>query len=128
MSRKPYYRPISSTWWLHSPFYASYMIRELSSVFIGAYTVVLLIGIICLSQGESAYNGFLNALNNPLAIVFHSVSFLGVIFHSVTWFGVAPKAMPLQFSDEFSPPWVVTLIHYVIWAIVSIFVLFMVVS
>jgi fumarate reductase subunit C len=128
MSRKPYFRPVPASWWLKSSFYAGYMIRELTSVFIGAYTLVLLIGIIRLSQGEFAYNGFLDALNHPLSIVFHVVSLLGVTFHSVTWFGVAPKAMPLQFTDELSPPWVVTLIHYIIWAIVSIFVLFVVFS
>jgi len=124
MSRKPYIQPVPASWWLKSSFYTGYMIRELTSVFIGAYTLVLLIGIIRLSQGETEYNAFLEALNNPLAIAFHIVSFIVVVYHSTTWFAVAPKAMPLQFGDELSPPWIVTAIHYVIWAIVSIFILF----
>ena len=124
MSRKPYIQPVSASWWLQSSFYTGYMIRELTSVFIGAYTVVLLIGVIRLSQGEIAYNGFLDALNSSLSIAFHVVAFLVVIYHSTTWFGVAPKAMPLQLGDDFSPPWIITLVHYIIWAIVSIFTLF----
>ena len=123
MSRKPYIQPVPASWWLQSSFYTGYMIRELTSVFIGAYTIVLLIGVIRLSQGEVAYIGFLQALNNPLSIVFHIVSFLVVVYHSTTWFAVAPKAMPLQLGDDFSPPWIVTLIHYIIWAIVSVFIL-----
>ena len=69
MSRKPYIREIpKTTWWLRQGRYKRYMAREASCILIGAYTAVLLLGIKRLSEGQVAYEGFLQALNNPLSI------------------------------------------------------------
>ncbi len=62
MSRKPYVRPISNTWWLEKPEYTLYMLRELTSVFVGGYAVVMLVGLRRLSEGQAAYEAFLAAL------------------------------------------------------------------
>ena len=60
MSRKPYVREVSrSWWWLNRRNYISYMMREVTCVFIGAYSTVLVFGLMRLSQGQVAYEGFL---------------------------------------------------------------------
>ena len=46
-----YYPKMPSTWWLRNPSYFRFMMRELSSVFIAIFLVILLIQIYQASQG-----------------------------------------------------------------------------
>ncbi len=127
MSRKPYVRPISNTWWLEKPEYIVYMLRELTSVFVGGYAVVMLVGLCRLSQGEAAYEAFLAGLTSPIAIAFHVVALLFAVLHSATFFFAAPAALPLQIGEEKVSPGIVAGAHYVAWAVVSLVVIVLVV-
>jgi fumarate reductase subunit C len=82
-------------WWRRNPFFMRYMAREASAVFIAVYAVILLVGVFRLSQGAAAYEAWLVALRNPLAIVFHGVALLAVAYHAYTWWKVMPKTMPM---------------------------------
>lgn len=63
MSRRPYIRPVSTTrWWLSEGRYFRYMMRELSSLFIGAVAILLIFGLYRLSQGPVAFDAFVAAL------------------------------------------------------------------
>jgi fumarate reductase subunit C len=93
-ARKPYVRPMDG-WWLRNPFFMRYMAREASAVFLAIYAVILLAGVFRLSQGAAAYDAWLAALTNPLAIVFHGVALLAVAYHAYTWWKVMPKTMPM---------------------------------
>ena len=60
MSRRPYVRDLSKTgWWLNQPRYVRYMAREISALFVGIYVLILMAGLLGLSQGEAAYEDFL---------------------------------------------------------------------
>ena len=52
--RKPYVRPVEKGWWLKNNFYIHYMLREGTSVFVSIYAVILLVGLLRLSQGAAA--------------------------------------------------------------------------
>lgn len=124
MSRKPYIRPISNTsWWLAQPRYIRYMAREVSCVLIGAYTAVVVCGLVKLSQGAEAWGQFLNTLQSPLSIVFHLLALAFAVYHTTTWFNVTPKAMPLQVGDTMVPGPVIVGAHYAGWFVVSLVVL-----
>ena len=69
--RKPYVRQVKKSWWLRNSFYTGYMLREGTCFFVGAYAVILLCGLLRLSQGVAAFAGWLAALHSPLAILFH---------------------------------------------------------
>jgi len=127
MSRKPYVRPISGTWWLEKPEYRVYMLRELTSFFVGGYAVLMLVGLWRLGQGQAAYEGFLGALTSPLAIAFHVVALLFAVLHSVTFFFAAPAALPLQIGEEKVAPGIVAGAHFAVWAVVSLAVIALVV-
>jgi len=120
MSRKPYVRPMPKTWWLEKPEYAVYMRRELTSVFVGGYALVMLVGLTRLSQGQAAYEAFLAALTSPLAITFHVMALLFAVLHSATFFFAAPAALPLQIGEEKVSPGIVAGAHYAAWAVVSL--------
>ena len=90
---KPYVRPMQG-WWRRNPFYVRYMIREASSVFLAIYTVVLLVGLARLAQGEAAYEAWRAALTSFGSVVFHLLALLTVGYHAYTWWKVAPKTAP----------------------------------
>ena len=120
MSRKPYVREISNTtWYLERRRDLTHMLQEVTSLFIGIYTIILLWGVKALSEGPEAYQGFLDALGSPLLITFNWITFVVMIYHSVSWFSVTPKAMPVQIGEEFLPGGVIAAGHYVAWIVVS---------
>lgn len=94
--RRPYVRPMDG-WWRRDPFFVRYMAREASSVLVAVYGVILLVGVLRLSQGEAAWNGWLQALQNPWSVAFHVLTLLVFIYHTWSWFEIMPKTMPLIF-------------------------------
>lgn len=91
---KTYTRPLGAGWWRKNPFYRWYMLRELSSIFITAYALVLLWGLARLSQGRAPFDAWVDSLASPGAIVFHAITFLLVAYHAWTWFKIMPKTLP----------------------------------
>ncbi|MBK5205509.1 MAG: fumarate reductase subunit C [Polaromonas sp.] len=125
MSRRPYVQELSrTTWFFKRPRYMRYMAREVTSIFIGIYTIILLVGLARLSEGQAQYEGFLAALRQPLSIVFHVLALAFSLYNSFTWFNVAPKALPIQVGEGFMPDSVVAGGHYVVWVLLSLFILF----
>ena len=90
---KTYTRPMEG-WWRRNPYFVRYMIREGSSVFLAIYAVILLVGLLRLSQGEAAWEGWRIALTSPLSMVFHWLALLTVGYHAYTWWLVSPKTAP----------------------------------
>ena len=126
MSRRPYQRPVSATWWwLARPRYIRYMAREGSCVFIGAYTAVIVVGLVRLSEGAAAWGAFLDAMQTPASIVFHLLALAFALYHTTTWFNVTPKAMPVRIGDARIPGSVIIAAHYAGWAVVSALILYL---
>ncbi len=126
MSRKPYVQALPrTTWWLRQGRYKRYIAREVTCLFIGAYTTILLFGVKRLSEGPAAYSAFLEALASPSWVLFHVLALGFSVYNSVTWFGVTPKAMRFQIGEGFVPDSVVAGAHYVGWALVSLVVLYL---
>lgn len=90
---KTYVRPMQG-WWRRNPYFVRYMIREGSSVFLAIYSLILLVGLLRLSQGEAAWDGWRAALTSPWSILFHWLALLTVSYHAWTWWKVAPKTAP----------------------------------
>jgi len=91
--RRPYRRPMDPNWWRKPP-YLNYTLRELSGVAVAAYGAVLFAGVIALTRGPEAYDGFLAFLRSPLSVLLHLVLLAAVIYHVITWFQTLPKTMP----------------------------------
>ncbi len=94
--RRPYVRPMSG-WWRRDRFFVRYMVREATALFVALYALVLLTGTLCLSQGEAAWNSWLNLLRSPASVVLHLLMLLAMIYHSYSWFEIMPKTMPALF-------------------------------
>ena len=111
------------SWWLTNSRYLRYMAREITSLFIGAYTGVLVVGLARLTEGRAAYETYLEALQGPVSVVFHALAFLFALYHTATWFNVTPKAMPLELGGRRIPGGVIIGAHYAGWAVVSMVLL-----
>nr|VFK41322.1 MAG: fumarate reductase subunit C [Candidatus Kentron sp. TC] len=127
MSRNPYIREIpKASWYLRQGRYVRYMAREVTCVFIGIYTFVLLFGVAALSEGPDAYNAFIESLKSPLSIAFLILALPFAVYHAMSWFNVTHQAMPIQIGEDFLPNWIIVGTHYAGWVVVTIAVLFLV--
>ena len=125
MSRKPYVREVpKTTWFFRQPRYMRYMVREVTCILIGAYTLLLVVALKRLSEGQAAYEAFLDALRSPLSILFQLVALGFALYHTISWFNVTPQAMPIQRGEEFLPGSIILGVHYGGWVVVSLVVLF----
>ena len=91
--RKPYVRSMNG-WWKKDPWYVEYMVHEGTALFVAAYALTLLVGLVRLGQGEAAWNGWLAAMQSPLSIICHLVLLVAVAYHALTWFKLFPLTMP----------------------------------
>ena len=81
-------------WWKKDPWYVEYMVHEGTALFVAAYAITLLVGLVRLGQGEAAWNGWLAAMQSPLSIICHLVLLVAVAYHALTWFKLFPLTMP----------------------------------
>jgi fumarate reductase subunit C len=123
MSRRPYVREVKRSWWLGRRRYVVYMVREVTSLFVGLYCALLVVGLCRLAQGRAAWEAFLAALASPPGVLFQLVCLAFAAYHSMTWFALTPKAMPLALRGEPVPPKAIVAMHYGAWALVSLVVL-----
>jgi fumarate reductase subunit C len=124
MTRRPYVRPLHPRWWLHDRRQFLYILRESTCVWVGLYSAILMDGLIRLSQGREAWNGYLAALSSPTGVTVQLICLGFAAFHAVTWFRVTPKAMPpLLIKGEPIPAETIVRGHFAVWAVLSLAVL-----
>jgi len=113
--------PARYSWWLRQGRYWRYMLRELSSLFIGVFTLMLVWGLYRLSHGEAAFLSWSANLWEqmvPLSVLVFAFAF----YHSVSWFSVTPKAMPLKIGGKRLPPASIVSAHLLLWLLVTVIV------
>jgi fumarate reductase subunit C len=122
-----YRRRVSVWWWLESSAYTGFVVRELTSVFVALFALVILWQLRALAQGPEAYARVLARLRTPPFLAFHAVALLFVLFHSVTWFNLAPKAMVLRLGGKKVPDGLIQGMNYAAWLVLSAAVAFILV-
>lgn len=118
-----YHPAMPATWWLRKRSYFLFMLRELSSVFIAGFLVVLLLQIAQIASGEDARAAFSAMLRSPGWILFHGVALAFAVYHSVTWFYTTSIVMPLRVGGRELPRWLFTALNIGAWAGVSLVIL-----
>ena len=127
MSSGPYLRPVSRReWWLGASLYRSYMLRELTSLFLGAYAFTLIVGLWRLSQGAEAFDAWLGAMQSPAGLVFNALMLVAAVYHSSTWFNVTPSAMNVRIGTGKLPGAIIIGAHYAAWFVISVLVFLLV--
>jgi fumarate reductase subunit C len=96
-ARKPYMRQMSKTsWFMAHSRYKSYILREVSSLFVGLYMALLIFGLFRLGSGPDAWAGFLAFVKSPLVLLLSLIAFAMFIVHTVSWFQAVPQVLRIQ--------------------------------
>ena len=110
---------VSTYWWLQRRSYLAFILRELSSIFVGWFVVFLLLLIVAVHQGESRYQEFLAWSGRPVVLALNIVSFFFIVYHATTWFDLAPKAMVVRVAGTRVPGFLIAGSNYLAWAMAS---------
>ncbi len=122
--RRPYVRPISKTsWFLSSARYKSYMVHEISSIFVALYMALLVVGLFMLANGADSWQRWLDFVRSPIMILFTLIAIVFFIIHTTSWFKAVPQATRIMRGEEVVPGKYLVIAHYAIWAAFSAFVI-----
>jgi len=117
---KWYRRRVSVWWWLQNATYTVFVLRELTSVFVALFALLLLWQVRAVAHGPEAYAQFLARLRTPLIFALNSLGLLFVLFHAITWFHLAPKAMVVRLRGKRVPDWLVAASNYLACLLLSV--------
>ena len=92
-ARRPYMRSMDG-WWKRNAYFKKYMLREVTAFFVAGYALVLLAGVIRLSQGPAAFNEWLAGLGSRWSIGLHVILLVIFLYHTYSFFEIMPKTMP----------------------------------
>ena len=119
MKSKEYIRPIPATWWLKKRSYTLFMVRELTAVFVAGYALFLLFVLFKATQGEVAFNAFVEVLKSPISIILHVCALIMALYHTITFFNLSGAVMRVWRGEERVPPLAIVAPNYIAWAVVS---------
>lgn len=122
-----YRPPMPRFWWLRRRSYLLFILRELSSVFVAWFVAYLLVLVAAVSQGEAAYQRFLDWSGNPFLVGLNVVALAFVLLHAVTFFSAAPQATVVRLRGHRLPPPAVAAPLYAAWVAVTAFLVWLVV-
>jgi len=112
-------RPVSVWWWLERWCYARFVLRELTSLFIGFAAFVWLWLLRALAGGPETYAGFVAGMKTPLMLALHAVTLAAALFHAITWFHLTPRAAVIRIGGKRLPDGIVVGLNYCIWLAAS---------
>jgi fumarate reductase subunit C len=93
-SALPSWRRPMRGWWRRTPAWRRYMLREATALFVIAFALVLLAGLVQLARGEAAWEAWKAALASPPMLLLHALAIAAFGWHAWTWFQVMPKTLP----------------------------------
>ena len=123
---KLYRRPMPFGWWLERRAYFSFVVRELTCLFVGAFAMLTLWQIRALGDGPEEYAAFVAMLSSPACIAFSVLAFLAALYHTVTWFPAVQTTIVLRVGERRVPGYVITGAHLAGWLVVSAVVAYIV--
>jgi fumarate reductase subunit C len=123
---RTYRRTLSTWWWVRKPSYFVFVMRELSSIFVAWFVLVLLVLLAAIGRSEEAYRDVLDIVAHPVVVAVDAVAFAFVLLHTITWFALTPKARDARVAGRRVPASAVIASQYVGLAVVSAFVVWVV--
>lgn len=119
---RPYHRPLPLLWWLRTPAYVRFVVRELTSVFIAVYLILLLVLVQRIAAGPAAYEAYLRWLGSPALLGFHLLALAAAVYHTVTWLNLAPLAVVVRVGGRRVPAAAIVAVNLAAWLVISIIV------
>jgi len=120
--RRTYKKKMPILWWAQRSSYLHFIIRELTSLAVVYFVIILLFLLRAISQSEPAYIEFIAMLRSPAIMLLNIIALFGLIFHSITWFNLAPKAMVIKVGKHRVPGVLIALANFAGWLVISILI------
>lgn len=117
---KMYKRHMNIFWWANRWIHIKFISRELTSICVALYSLVLLFYVWTVLKGPEEFEAFSSAMRSPVVLVLHVLLLGGLLLHSITWFNLAPKAMVIKLGRKNVPGMVIVLMNYVAWVVISL--------
>ncbi len=117
---KLYRKHINIFWWANRWIHVKFIARELTSVCVAVYVIVLLFYVRAILNGPEALENFASMMRSPLVMGLHVFILGGLLFHSITWFNLAPKALVIKVGEKNIPGVVIALMNYAGWIVISL--------
>lgn len=118
-------RPLPADWWLRKPTYLAFMLRELTSLFVFAYSVLLLV-LVARAGDAGGFSSLVEGLRSPVSVVLHLIALAAMLYHTVTWINLTPKVLVLWRGEDRVSPRLIAASNYLAWIVVSAVVLWVV--
>jgi fumarate reductase subunit C len=132
MSSPPHVRlyapKVRLLWWLSRRSYTLFVLREVSSVFVGWTVVYLLLLVRAVGRGPAEYQRFLDWSANPWLIALNVVTLAFVLLHAITFVKLTPQAMVVKVRGHHVPGRLLAGSLYLTWLLVSAFLAWLVVA
>lgn len=125
---KMYKRHMNIFWWANRWIHIKFISRELTSICVALYSLVLLLYVRAVLKGPEEFEAFASVMRSPVVLVLHVLLLGGLLFHSITWFNLAPKAMVIKLGGKNVPGMVIALMNYVAWVVISLVLVWLVVA
>ena len=125
---KLYFKRKPIFWWTKKWAHMRFILRELTSVAVAWFSLILIFMIRSLRNGPDEYARFERVMEHPLVMVINVVALVFLIYHSITWFNLAPKAMVIRIGTNKVPGMLIAGLNYVAWLIVSIAVVLLLIG
>ncbi|MEX0680794.1 MAG: hypothetical protein WD097_05385 [Balneolales bacterium] len=119
---------MSIFWWVKQKPYVLFIIRELTSLFVAAYAILLILQLNALRRGPEAWESMMAWFATPFSMGFHAVILVFVVFHSITWFRLAPTAMVVRIGGRRLPGSLIIAVNFVMWVALSLAVVWFVLT
>jgi fumarate reductase subunit C len=127
MKTKELIRPMPVTWFLHNRHLMRFMIRELTSFFVLAFAIFLMVLLYEANRGVGPFEDFYaNVVQSAWMKAFLWLCLAFVLFHSVTSFNAAPTIMAPRWGEDKIDPRIIIGANYGLWFIVSLIILIIV--
>ena len=122
--KQRYETPMPWNWFTSRRGYRLFMIREATSVFLGAYLIYLIFWVYRLGQGPETFAETIDAARHPLSVALHILALCAALYHSITWFNLTPKIMPMYIGEDRVPDvWAAVIMGYLPWIVVTVVIL-----
>ena len=106
----------------------AFILREVSAIFVAWFVVYLLMLLHAVSQGAESYQQFLDWSGGVGILILNIVTMIFVLIHSITWFNLAPQAVAVRFRGKRVPDALISGSNYAAWALVSAFLVWILVG
>lgn len=121
-------RPLPRSWWLRKASYFQFMVRELTSLAVLAYTGLMIWALLASSGDAAEFSEFFDFLSRPLGVWLHIVVLVLALFHTGTWIALTPKVLVLWRDDEQVEPDVIAGANATLFLVISGVVLWLVMA